>query len=909
MTNIFIIGYYGHNNIGDEQYKITFDYILRNYLPYLQKYHIKFIDCDRLKNFFFEENDIIILGGGDILNDYFLDEINDKFKEKKNKIIAISVGLPYNDILINTNKMNIIDYIFIRTQQDVILFNQHYRPNRVIYLPDISYILNYSCKKTLEKNSTKAIILNDKLSIIKKNGKKVLTFCLNRHIYTKSSEETYKQITLEFSKIIELLIKKGYFIVLLPFNTSKTIKEYDMNMENDILIHNDVYRQINDNLKIDVINIDFTLTVNETFALFDYFDLVIPMRFHACLFSIYKKIPMLPIFTTKKIKNFLLDIKWNIFYELDTDQKDLPIMLNSNIFFDKFKELSDQNRQKKLCFFSKYKTIDVKYQKNQKLLSDSCSLFEGQLKYEIQTIIDVITIPYNKDMTHCAVNEEVIIEKIILKIKDYMGDKTVNDLDFGSDFFKDPIKQNNVVSMVSYYLTNGFDSKYNHGLSEKMFNCQEKYNYKDEWSWILKDKGEPIIENNHNGIFNMNFVDQLEYSDSHRSGWRYIIDSIKHLNNENSDVLYLDFSLDKTFHWKSEINKLVGILPYTHDWAGFIHHTFDITFSEYNNVKLFENQLFIESLKFCKCLFVFSYHLKARILENLKFTGYTHIQVHVLCHPTEITNIVGFSWKKFIENPNKKLVNVGGWLRNIFSFYNLTIPKEYKFCIGGDKKNFLQNTISTLYHKKVIGTIQKVALKGREMDNYYPQKIDEGNILCSIEPEEFSFKSKKSCSFEPHKSCSFEPHKSCSRNSFENNNWNRHCQEHTKEICKNVKVIERLSNEDYDDLLTENIVFLNLVDAAAVNTIIECIIRNTPIIVNRIPAVVEMLGENYPLYYGDVIGNTHNMNQEIIELLLDTRQLKSAHKYLSHMDKTKYTVNYFINDVSTFIKKSIISTA
>lgn len=37
---------------------------------------------------------IIIIRGCDILNDYFLDKINDKFKNKKNKIIAVSIGMP-----------------------------------------------------------------------------------------------------------------------------------------------------------------------------------------------------------------------------------------------------------------------------------------------------------------------------------------------------------------------------------------------------------------------------------------------------------------------------------------------------------------------------------------------------------------------------------------------------------------------------------------------------------------------------------------------------------------------------------------------------------------------------------------------------------------------------------------------
>ena len=64
---------------------------------------------------------------------------------------------------------------------------------------------------------------------------------------------------------------------------------------------------------------------------------------------------------------------------------------------------------------------------------------------------------------------------------------------------------------------------------------------------------------------------------------------------------------------------------------------------------------------------------------------------------------------------------------------------------------------------------------------------------------------------------------------------------------KSVEVMEHLSDSAYDELLSDIVVFLNLIDASAVNTVIECIVRNTPLIINRLPAIVEILGEDYPL--------------------------------------------------------------
>jgi len=71
-----------------------------------------------------------------------------------------------------------------------------------------------------------------------------------------------------------------------------------------------------------------------------------------------------------------------------------------------------------------------------------------------------------------------------------------------------------------------------------------------------------------------------------------------------------------------------------------------------------------------------------------------------------------------------------------------------------------------------------------------------------------------------------------------------------------------------------------------VNTVLECFVRNTPIIVNRHPAVVEILGENYPLYYRDYY--------EVPGLLENTGIIESAHLHMKMMDKTPYTIDSFI---------------
>jgi hypothetical protein len=100
--------------------------------------------------------------------------------------------------------------------------------------------------------------------------------------------------------------------------------------------------------------------------------------------------------------------------------------------------------------------------------------------------------------------------------------------------------------------------------------------------------------------------------------------------------------------------------------------------------------------------------------------------------------------------------------------------------------------------------------------------------------------------------------------------------------------------QEYDELLSKNIVFINLYDASANNAILECIIRNTPILVNKVGGVVEYLGPDYPLYY-------NNLN-EIHGLL---NKVTLAHEYLKNMDKSEFTMEFFYKKLMNSLINSI----
>ena len=106
-----------------------------------------------------------------------------------------------------------------------------------------------------------------------------------------------------------------------------------------------------------------------------------------------------------------------------------------------------------------------------------------------------------------------------------------------------------------------------------------------------------------------------------------------------------------------------------------------------------------------------------------------------------------------------------------------------------------------------------------------------------------------------------------------------------------VEMVKRVSNAEFDDMLTSCVAFLDLYDSSANNAVIECIARNTPLLVNKHPAVVEYCGEDYPLYFDNL--------EHASDLLCDSDKILAAHEHFKNMDKRWIDGGYFSHDLTT----------
>jgi hypothetical protein len=780
------------------------------------------------------------------------------------------------------------------------------------------------------------------------------------------------------------------------------------------------------------------------------------MRFHATLFSVYSGVPMIPIYTTKKIRNFLLDIQWTYENVLEKNSKDLPTFFDKTAWWNTFKQLTDPliylDAKKQLlqitanfkqqslhetptirkfmdCSGKPEEFIDMT---STRILKDDIGVQRNMILdmgnlYPEKDNIEYISVPPNLQLINIEKSEEFVPENSSNICKDDVG-VLVHDgcgnahsegrlccsaiawspeeyenisspptlqvtslvgtsslslseqqqilytklqrlaQEYGKDDFRaldNKESQQIAVQMVSHYLTHSLDSSYNHGLMDKMFSMD--YPFISEWTWVENDvsmkhkhisaKSSVSFSKTHSRFaeakppaelvvlggrsplcegympsdqqsiesplypmrFNISYIDQNDRSGVHRSGWKFVYDHIQSFQDSSESAILLDLYVDRTFHWKRNIYRNIDVIPYTKPWIGFVHHTFNTDFSEYNNHNLLNTPEFLQSLPYCRGLIVLSKTLQQQFIEFLSQTKNLDIQpvpVYALRHPTDF-DVSMFDHSMFLSNKDKKLLHIGGWMRNIFSFYQMDIssgfteicttpikvekkmdeiPKK-KWCdcfsMFQRKPNKLPTDLvpeKTNHETLTNYQLRKVILKGKNMNNYFPHEEWKEQIYHSLIVPNHT----PSISSESPISIS---EMYCSSNHKIHNNWIKHMMEYLHKISKDIEIMEYVDNHNYDQLLTKNIVFLNLVDGSAINTLLECLVRNTPIVVNRHPAVIEILGDKYPLFYDNVF--------MVGRMLQEPGIIYKTHVYMTQLDKSSFHMDFFLTQLNKIVTKTM----
>jgi polysaccharide pyruvyl transferase WcaK-like protein len=806
--NILILGYYNRSNIGDDCYTLAFPKIFPNS-------NILFKCTDDI-TFIPPNINIVIIGGGDVINTYFMSKVQDLLKSYIGCVYAFSVGIPYaSDGL---KYLHLFDHVFLRSKTDYQMAADEIGDKNVTYYPDAS------------------IVLSQPIYFNKTNKLKKIALCLAQPMFYNNPNAD-----LILNNISEIFKQLPYQLNLLSFNYSKELCESDLLLNNKLSI-------LLTSKKINHINHTNLSNVNDMFKVIAEMDLMICMRYHSVMFSIIKQKKYIPLYVSHKIDSLLKDYPTPYFYKLPTNTDEQPIDLDKEILTNLIhKSLYDKPIITKINipnFKDANKLICDTHKTQNVLIKNNCDSFENILLNCKRNISHYLSIT-NFD--------ELLYERKPFPLGNH--------------------NQLNVSRLISYTITKYIQNPYIWGLAQNLMNnnfcLYEAIDY--IWKDMYKTKSiynieyYPNIEFTRKKFINLDFIFQNNFGNYHRSGWAYALGGLMNIDctmfNRQSDLL-LDTYLDRSFHWGMDTLCEIGVLPYKKPWAGIIHHTFDITHSNYNCVDLFRNKVFLESLKTCKNLITLTDYLAKQIKYALIINGFNTIPVNVIYHPMEfVPNL--FTIDKFNKNAYKKIIQIGAWLRNPYSIYELPLYKTWN--------NPLQ--------------INKYVLKGKDMDQYFPP-IDFLNIIEKVLLKD-NDNNDDNISGNPisRGHISRDP---ISRS----NNHNKYCKglyDNIIEKINSVTVIEKVNNDEYDILLSENIVFLDLIDCSAVNTVLEILVRNTPLLVNRHPAIEEILGEKYPGFY-------ENLN-DAANILADIKKIIEITNYLKSLDKQQYKIENFVNAI------------
>ena len=199
------------------------------------------------------------------------------------------------------------------------------------------------------------------------------------------------------------------------------------------------------------------------------------------------------------------------------------------------------------------------------------------------------------------------------------------------------------------------------------------------------------IEIKSGGFGKIRFMSQKTFA-CHRGGWDSAIASLRTFHNRKG-VLF-DTFLENNFAWKhwkegvrdsSVLKKLMheggfddlatseekGITPYQEPWVGIFHNPHNMPdwfHYQESPQSIFKKDIWKRSMPFCRGLFCLSEYQAVWLRSQVE------CPVSVLVHPAEIPRDQ-FDFDRFIRNPEKKIVQIGWWLRKLSSIYRMPILK------------------------------------------------------------------------------------------------------------------------------------------------------------------------------------------------------------------------------------------
>jgi polysaccharide pyruvyl transferase WcaK-like protein len=797
QRRILICGYYERRNYGDDAFVTTL-------AKQWKDERCSFYNIETVPEAAVAAADLIVLGGGDLLQEYFIRKVEaNLLPYKQCPIYAVGVSMPYLEAL-EQGRLDCIDKFWCRCQTDYQLLTQRYGDSRVTLIPDLALLNPLPVRKPRRGGGrdAKRIGLAISMSLIKGPNR--------------------SDLLVQLRNLIQRLLV-NYQVSWLAFNTDSAEHESDVALYQ--LLPSALQRQV-------------PLYSDEKLlpALVEM-DLVIASRFHTHVFASLAEVPVVSLVLTRKVE------QWNLDHHWESNALALP-------------------RSCEWCTPGSQPC-------------NSCAAYVGWVTRlpvtEICTAVSSVrTINYNNKRDISLLQGALARILLMPWLPNstppyYVSQKEVSDVlrdlqSSWSKFASGKLGPEDFGSVVCLRVTGDARHAFHYGLVQQLTEKGKLFDLRSSVTYLVttyaQDPGNwsRSLVSNPAGLFSLTKVPQHRLVGQHRAGWSYAVDQLATLHRADGPLM--DTFLDRTFGWDAPYYQELGMIPYTQPWLGFLHHPPKAVFSDNDCERLLKQEPFQASLPHCLGLFVLAHDLKFW----LRGQGVT-VPIHVLSHPTD-HQVLKFKWKQFERNPVQRVVQIGAWLRDPYAIFRLHVTQLQKTLLKcQDMKGYVMDQPPVVLPPGYSDVIQADL-----------PIVEEG---CSAACEEHEHACRDLASRDHHQ------RGQCL------NPFLLSVQQTLVDQWRSVTIMEHLSDQDYDQLLSENVVFVPLLKAEAVNTVLDCVVRHTPLIISHLPAVVEYLGPRYPGYFT----NYHEAERK----LNDPSVLRACFEYLRDMDKSFLTSEYFLS--------------
>lgn len=830
-SNILALGFFGRSNMGDDAYNKLLPVLFPGCRIMCFDDVISIAALEGASGII----DTLVCGGGDIINPYFMENLKRIINAHASsapgrplRVYGLSVGIPFASGA--RPYLAMFDHLFVRSRHDYAVAAAEMGEANVSLVPDMAFLLpRLRALAPPSGGGTKPI---ERIAV-----------CLAQPMFAGNPRAG--AILGKIAGVIERLLEGAFpkaSIQLLACNTSDPVANPK---ESDHAAIGALWWALKESVRSKC-SVQQAPTVEAIQRALASADVVIGSRFHSVVFSALEGVPCVALYCQQKIQNFVTECRVEgvrmrvdgaTYKPTDFDEEELfKKVINAAVAGGSMSRQRAHDPRR----------VEAVYATAQALIRNK----RGRI-----TDVGTMAPPDNSAAS--------VRERCLANLTSAFGEHIAQAMLSPGRFSWGALTRQEVeeaLRIICYSITDAPDAPYYWGLYAKVVASEDAgFDISESVAWMANDfraKARPWTSVEapsrdavmHEYVPFKLLVDPyyqrwvVPGANQHREGWQIVVAHMRAAYAaaySGPDVIIVDTFVDRTFHWGEAAFRASGVLPYRRPWIGFIHHTFNETHSTFNCTELMRKPSFIESLASCKGLIVLSKHLATQLRAQLP-EAYAGLPVISMKHPVHFSSGAAWTPRVFMDNPDKKLVQIGSWLRRPFSIYRLKIREG-----GGEI------------------TVRKCALRGRAMDKYFA-------------PDDFHESMRRMCCGDKAASASV-------------NDMNKYVEGALSvllEMEASVEVLEYMNNAEYDALLSGNVIFLDLEDASACNTVLECMASNTPLIVNRLPALEEVLGRGYPGFYDSL--------EEASAMSCDVHRVLTMHSYLALLDKSEHTMSHFL---------------